>query len=836
MLPFNIREQIADWLIRKLAPVTIIAGFVAIILSILIAPGQLYRIIPPALIIVLITPAWLLVRAGRSSYAVPVMLLGFTLPILSGMILNGGVRAPVFIGILPIVTIVYCLYGQTKTILFSLLMLIMGCIFVILESNQLLPYSQQPPAVFILVVYAIWLGFAVIFIAAPVKLMFNVLAGYKEELEQRKRTENELEKSEQQYRLLAENVSDTIWVLNLSTMRIDYISPSVEKQRGFAPDEARALSLEETLSQASYARVAEELGQELQDDEKDGVDKQRSRTIDVEQSIKGGGYSWAEVTVSFLRDNSGKPTALLGVTRDISDRKRAETEVMSEKRFSEMVINQLPGSFYMFTEDGQMVRWNNNLESVTGYSGAEIQKMNALDFFDDDEKEEVYRKIQEVLIKGASQVEANFLTKGGYKIPHLLTGARIESGGVVYLLGIGLDITEGKQVEMALKESEEKLLRLKKMESLGLLAGGVAHDLNNILSGIVSYPELLLMDLPEDSKLRKPIETMQESGHRAAAIVQDLLTVARGVATTKGVLNLNDLVSDYLVSPEFDKLKQVCPTVTVKANLDKELFNISGSHVHIRKVVMNLVSNASEAIGGNGRVTVSTLNRYIDSPLKGYDDVNIGEYVVLKVSDNGPGISPNDLGRIFEPFYTKKIMGRSGTGLGLAVVWNTMQDHKGYINVASDEHGTTFELYFPITRDEISEKGIAIPINDYKGNGETILVIDDMESQREISCKMIESLGYKALSIGSGEEAIEYLRDHTADIILLDMIMDPGMNGRQTYEGIIKLYPGQKTVIASGYADTEDVRAVQKLGAGRYIKKPLTLEKIGLAIKEELDK
>jgi len=373
------------------------------------------------------------------------------------------------------------------------------------------------------------------------------------------------------------------------------------------------------------------------------------------------------------------------------------------------------------------------------------------------------------------------------------------------------DITEQKRAEEALRESEEKLARSKKMESLGLLAGGVAHDLNNILSGVVGYPDLLLMDLPQNSKLREPIEIINDSGHRAVAIVQDLLTVARGVAITKEPLNLNELVSDYLYSPEFKKLEQYHPTVTFKTDLDTDLLNINGSHVHIRKAVMNLVSNATEAAAGGGRVTVSTVNRYIERPLRGYDDVNIGEYVVLTVSDDGSGISSDDLERIFEPFYTKKVMGRSGTGLGLAVVWNTVQDHKGYIDVTSGENGTTFELYFPMTRDEMSSKDLSIPIKDYKGNGETILVIDDVESQREISCKMLDTLGYKTKAVCSGEEAVEHLKDNTVDLLLLDMIMDPGINGRETYERIIETHPKQKAIIISGFAETDEVKETQKL-------------------------
>ena len=398
------------------------------------------------------------------------------------------------------------------------------------------------------------------------------------------------------------------------------------------------------------------------------------------------------------------------------------------------------------------------------------------------------------------------------------------------------EIAERRHVEETLRESEEKLFRSKKMESLGLLAGGVAHDLNNVLSGIVSYPELILMDLPGDSKLKKPIETMQEAGNRATAIVQDLLTVARGAATAKEPLNLNDIIGDYLNSPELEKLEQFYPTVTIKTNFDTSLLNICGSDVHIRKVVMNLVANASEAIESSGNVTISTMNRYVDRALRGYDDVNIGEYVVLAVSDDGSGISSDDLKRIFEPFYTKKIMGRSGTGLGLAVVWNVVQDHKGYIDVATGENGTTFELYFPITREEIAAKNLSIPIKYYKGNGESILVVDDVESQKDISCKMLDILGYKTKAVSSGEEAVEYLKAHTVDLILLDMIMDPGINGRETYERMIKIHPKQKAIIVSGFAETDEVKETQKLGAGKYVKKPYTLDKIGLAVKEELEK
>ena len=554
---------------------------------------------------------------------------------------------------------------------------------------------------------------------------------------------------------------------------------------------------------------------------------------------KDGSKIYVSTSSAPLRDTKGNVAGLLSVMTDITERKRTENALReSEERLKSIVKNAAVG-IYQVTHEGKFLMVNPRLSQMFGYKSPEdfiasVENMYQL-YVNPHERPSILKKIQTSgFVDG---VEIQFRHRDGHIVSTMVSVRAIKSKteGTIYE-GFMTDITNYKRAEEALRESEEKLRRSKKMESIGLLAGGVAHDLNNVLSGIVSYPELMLLDLPVDSNLRKPIETIQASGLRATAIVQDLLTVARGVATAKAPLKLNDLVIDYLNSPEFKRLKLYHPAITTKTNLDSHLFNIHGSNVHIRKIVMNLVSNASEAIDGNGNITISTINRYIDRPLRGYDDVKIGEYAVLSVSDDGSGIASDDLERIFEPFYTKKVMGRSGTGLGLAVVWNVVQNHGGYIDVTSDENGTTFELYFPITRDEIANKDLSIPIENYKGNGETILVVDDEESQRDISCKMLEKLAYRTKAVSSGEEAVEYLREHTVDLILLDMIMGSGMNGRETYERIVKIHPNQKAIIVSGFAETDDVAEAQKLGAGSYLKKPLTLEKVGTAVREELKK
>jgi CheY-like chemotaxis protein len=323
---------------------------------------------------------------------------------------------------------------------------------------------------------------------------------------------------------------------------------------------------------------------------------------------------------------------------------------------------------------------------------------------------------------------------------------------------------------------------------------------------------------------------------RAADVVADLLTIARGVATGKEVLNLNTIVTEYLGSPEHEELEKTHSFVDFKTELNSELLSMSCSPTHLKKTLMNLVINASEAIEGSGTVTISTVNRYLDEPLKGYEDVHQGEYVVLSVSDEGRGITPEDLERIFEPFYTKKIMGRSGTGLGLAVVWNTVQDHNGYISLKSSDNGTVFELYFPVTGEKVADGKEALPLDNYLGHGEKILVVDDEEKQREIAGVLLTKLGYVPEAVESGEEAIEYIKGNAVDLIVLDMVMPKGINGRETYQQIIKIRPGQKAIIASGYAKSKEVDIAQELGAGKYIMKPYTLEKIGVAVKEELKK
>jgi signal transduction histidine kinase len=398
------------------------------------------------------------------------------------------------------------------------------------------------------------------------------------------------------------------------------------------------------------------------------------------------------------------------------------------------------------------------------------------------------------------------------------------------------EMSERKLAEQERRHLEEQLKQAEKMEVIGKLAAGVAHDLNNILSGLVTYPDILLLDLPGESPLRESLLIIKQSGEKAAAIVQDMLTLSRQGMAEKKVINLNKIIDDYLHSPEYLQLRADQPLVRLEVDLQEELLNIQGSPVQIAKTLMNLLNNAFEANLVDGAVNIFTRNCYLDQPREGYERISEGEYVILTVSDTGIGIGGEDISKIFEPFFTKKKLGRSGTGLGMTLIWSAVKDHGGFLDIRSVEgRGSTFEIYFPATREEISAKEPLFTLEDCRGT-ESVLVVDDSPEQRDIASMMLRKLGYTVLAVASGEAAVEYLHDRTVDILVLDMIMAPGIDGCETYDRIVKDHSGQKAIIASGFSESERVREAQRLGAGEYIKKPYTLDKIARALRAELDR
>lgn len=399
---------------------------------------------------------------------------------------------------------------------------------------------------------------------------------------------------------------------------------------------------------------------------------------------------------------------------------------------------------------------------------------------------------------------------------------------VGYVIAIR-DMTEQVALENSLKTAQ-------KMEAIGTMASGVAHDLNNILAGIVSYPELLRSKIPPDSELKGPLQTIENAGKRAAAVVGDLLTLARNAASVKEAVDVNELITELLGSPEWLTIARQHPQVDLKTNLDADNAVVVCSQVHVRKCLLNLMHNGFEAASPGGRVLLSTCNSAKAISLSAINDkFSNSRDLLIRVVDSGPGIAPEHIDYIFEPFYTTKKLGRSGSGLGLAVVWSTVEEHGGRVRVENVDPGAMFEIRLPLAHRSIkAEKLVDVTdIQKYGGEGK-LLIVDDEPELREITSGIVQLLGYSAATVASGEEALARLDEHDYDLVLLDMILKDGISGYETYKKILERKPNQKAVIISGYSNSDDVKKALDLGASSIIKKPYTVAELGKAITHSL--
>lgn len=651
------------------------------------------------------------------------------------------------------------------------------------------------------------------------------------EIERRKTVEEALQKNEREYRSVFENTGTATFIIE-EDMTVSKVNTKVEDMTGYVKAEVEGkMKTTDLVSKKDLNKITD-----YHYARRKNVGEYPSEyTLDLVD--KKGNIKKAFIQISVIPGTKKSIASLIDITSMVE----AEEALRRNEEKYRSIIENIEEGYFELDLKGNLTFFNNSLCKITGYTPEELRGLSYKEFSNQQTSENMFKEFNQIFRTKQPTLLADFdiLSKDVNALQIDLSAGPIidKHGQVIGFRGLMRDVSERKKAELARRKLEKKLQQAQKMKAIGTLAGGVAHDLNNILSGIVSYPDLILMDLPNDSPLIEPIQTIRESGKKAAAIVQDLLTLARRGVSVSEVVNLNDLMYEYLNSPQFEKLKSYHPNVEVESHLDSALLNVMGSPVHLSKTVMNLVSNAAEAMPDGGKIEIKTKNKYIDLPVAGYDEVEEGDYVVLTISDKGIGIAPEEINQIFEPFYTKKVMGRSGTGLGMTVVWGAVKDHKGYIHVESDEgKGTTIELYFPVTRKPVRSNDIPISFENYKGQGQTILVVDDVKEQREIASKILTQLGYSVETVSSGKEAFEYFESNSADLIVLDMIMPPGIDGLETYKRIISKYPQQRAIIASGFSETERVRKAQRLGAGKYVKKPYTIEKIGMAVKTELSK
>lgn len=570
------------------------------------------------------------------------------------------------------------------------------------------------------------------------------------------------------------------------------------------------------------------------------LNKPLARIIHAAEGIAQGRYTRLRMN---RRDEIGKlAQAFDSMVKSLDDDKNWIHAIMSKLKESEeryRLLSENSLANIVMVQEGRFIYANRTTIANSGYTADELYHLNVMLFVHPDDRELVRQKMfgdtEDDLVP--DRYEFRYLTKGGETRWLEMLAVPTFYKGKTAMMGHAIDITDKKAAQEEQKKLEEKLQQAHRLEAIGTIVGAVAHDLNNIMAGLVGYPDLLLLQTPDESPHRKYILAIQQSGQKAAAIVQDLLAMVRRGVVVKEVINLNSVIKAYLGSPELEKACGPNNNLTVESELDPDLLNTTGSQSHLFKSVVNLVANAAEASGPEGIIRIRTENRYVDRDSAFEDAPRQGEYVVVSVSDTGAGIPKTDLARIFEPFYTKKVLGRSGTGLGMAVVWSTVKDHLGYIQVETAEgKGTRIELYFPTTREALPNRPDISSSESHRGT-EIILVVDDIKEQRELAREFLTGLGYTVHLAKSGEEAVEYFKNNgCADLLVLDMIMDPGIDGPETFKRILDLRPSQRAIIASGFSESDRIRDARKLGAKTCIVKPYTLEKLAVAVREELNR
>lgn len=651
------------------------------------------------------------------------------------------------------------------------------------------------------------------------------LAGFTIDVTEQIQAEEALKMSEKRYGSIVENLNDALYIFDFNGHILD-VNEIACRMLGYSREELIGAHLT-MIDSPENAQLIPVHMQELHD--------KGTTVFDAEHVRKDRSLVPINASAKIVsRDGNG---IIQSFVRDITERKRAEDILRkSEKNLVEAQRIAHLGSFeYDFHTN--TLFWSDEIFRIFGISPDKFSG-NIEDFLNiihPDDKEQVRSLREESLLQGGKgDFEHRIIrSDGSIRIVHERYETFFaEDGRPLYRTGTVQDITDQKKAEEEKKNLEEQLFQSQKMESIGRLSGGVAHDFNNILTSIMGYAELLQMQFGDRSTQEgQAVDIIINGAERAADLTQQLLGFARGGKYNPVPLKINEVIKECIKVSEkiFEK------NVTVKYQLFENIDTIEADKNQMHQVLTNIIINARDAMPDSGNILISTENVFIDREyVTNHPEFKIGQYIKISISDTGIGMPKVVKDRIFEPFYTTKGQGK-GTGLGLATVYGIIKNHNGYIHVYSEPGiGTTFSIYLPISGKEIIEEQKEQKV--LKGDA-TVLIVDDEENIRVIIQKQLESLGYKVIIAADGKEAVAIVEEKKdeIDLVLLDLIM-PNMAGREAFHEIKKIKPDIKVVLVSGFSQNGKASEILREGALGFIQKPFKLYELSKIINETLQR
>jgi two-component system cell cycle sensor histidine kinase/response regulator CckA len=601
------------------------------------------------------------------------------------------------------------------------------------------------------------------------------------------RIRRQLVEREELFHLISENAADMIAVVDMKGKRL-FNSVSYQRVLGYSPEELQASSAFEQI----HPDDRESVKKAAEDAQRSGI----GRTLEYRIRHKNGTWLVLESTSSVIVDALGKPEKLIIVNRNVTERKRAEEALRRSEADFRSAVQDAPYGIYRASMSGQFLQLNPALQKMLGYESAEelLTKDLANDIFRNAAE---FRRLSELLTRSGEikDIEMDWKRQDGTPITVRCSGRCIngENGAPAYFETFAEDVTEKRVLEKQLRMAQ-------KMEAIGRLSGGIAHDFNNHLGVIIGYSRVLRKALGASATLCDHALEIERAGQRAASLTKQLLAFSRQQVLTPVVLSLNALASEM----ESMLPQLLGEDIEMSLGLDPELGNVKADQSQIEQVIMNLAVNARDAMPTGGKLKIQTSNVELDQAYTwNHPGSRVGSYVLLAVTDTGSGMDPGTLAHIFEPFFTTKERGK-GTGLGLATVYGIVKQSNGYVWVDSTPgKGTRFEIYLPRHTDEPAAITHKVDSGEKLRGSENILLVEDAQPLRKLAQTFLEAAGFRVLSAGCGEEALEVATSSgiTFDLLLTDVVM-PGMNGRVLAEQILPRQPGIGVLYMSGYTDS----------------------------------